>query len=63
LAGNPENDESHSMAFLRIFGRRIRLSDTEGEAVEELAALQDNFPETDIPSQRSLSCSVWHPTK
>jgi hypothetical protein len=37
------------MTFLRIFGRRIRLNDTGVEAVEESAALQDNFPETEGP--------------
>jgi hypothetical protein len=39
------------MTFLRIFGRRIRLNDTEVEAVEESAALQDSLPETEGPSQ------------
>jgi hypothetical protein len=45
--GNPENDSGHSTTFLKIFGRRIRLNDTEVEVVEESAALQDSFPETE----------------
>jgi hypothetical protein len=61
--GNPENDWSHYMTFLRIFGRRIRLNNSEVEAVEELAALQDSFPETEGPSQLPLSWSAWHPIK
>jgi hypothetical protein len=59
--GNSENDEGHYMTFLRIFDWRIRLNDTRVEAVEESAALQDNFPETEGGSQLLLSCSAWHP--
>jgi hypothetical protein len=61
--GNPDNNQGHYMMFLRIFGRRIQLNDTGVEIVEESAALQDNFPETEGPSGRPLSCSVWHPIK
>jgi hypothetical protein len=35
------------MKFLRIFGQWIRFNDTEVEAVEESAALHENFPETE----------------
>jgi hypothetical protein len=35
------------MTFLRIFGQWIRFNDTEVEAVEESAALHENFPETE----------------
>jgi hypothetical protein len=45
------------------FGRRTRLNDTAGEAVEESAALRDSFPETEEPSQLPLSCSAWHPSE
>jgi hypothetical protein len=51
------------MTFLIIFGRRIRLHGTGVEAIEESAALQDNFPETEKPSQLPLSCFAWHPSK
>jgi hypothetical protein len=34
------------MTFLRIFGQWIRFNDIEVEAVEESAALHENFPET-----------------
>jgi uncharacterized UBP type Zn finger protein len=43
--GNPEKDQGHYMTFLRIFGQWIRLNDTEVEAIEEPAALHENFPE------------------
>jgi hypothetical protein len=51
------------MTFLRMFDRRIRLNDTGIEAIEESAALQDNFLETEAPSQLPLSCSTRHPIK
>jgi hypothetical protein len=56
--GNPDNDSGHYMTFLRIFGRRIRLSGTAVEVVEESAALQDNFPETEGPSQATVLLCV-----
>jgi hypothetical protein len=37
------------------------LNDTWVEAVEELAALHDNFLKTEGPSHPPLSCSRWHP--
>jgi hypothetical protein len=48
--GNPEKDQGYYMTFLRIFGQWIRFNDTEVEAVEELAALHDNFPKHEILS-------------
>jgi hypothetical protein len=51
------------MTFLRIFSRQIQLNDAKVEAVEEWAALQDNFPETEGSSQLSLSRSAWHPIR
>jgi hypothetical protein len=39
------------MMFLRIFGWRIRFNDTEVEAVEGSAALQENFLETEGSTQ------------
>jgi hypothetical protein len=45
--GNPEKDQGHYMTFLRIFRQWIRFNDTEAEAVEESAALYENFPETE----------------
>jgi hypothetical protein len=60
---HPENDQDHCMTFLRTFGRRIRLNNIGVEAVEESAALQDNFPETEGPSQLPLSYTTWYPTK
>jgi hypothetical protein len=45
--GNPEKDQGHYMTFLRIFGQWIRFNDFEVEAVEESAALSENFPGTE----------------
>jgi hypothetical protein len=45
--GNPEKDQGHYMTFLRIFGQWIRFNDTEVKAIEESAALHENFPETE----------------
>jgi hypothetical protein len=45
--GNPEKDQYYYMTFLRIFGQGIRFNDTDVEAVEESAALHENFPETE----------------
>jgi hypothetical protein len=39
------------MTFFRLFGQWIRFNDTEVGAVEELAALYENFPETDRSPQ------------
>jgi hypothetical protein len=61
--GNPENDEGHYITFPRIFGPRIQLNETRVEAVDESAALQDNFLETEGSSQLPLSCSERHPVK
>jgi hypothetical protein len=49
--GNPEKDQGHYMTFLRIFGQWIRFDHTEVEAIEESAALHENFPETKESSQ------------
>jgi hypothetical protein len=49
--GNSENDQGHYMMFLRIFGQRIQLNDTEVDAVEESEALHKNFPETESSPQ------------
>jgi hypothetical protein len=47
------------MTFLKMFSRRIRLNDIGVEAIDESAALQDNFAETEGPSQLPLSsCQV-----
>jgi hypothetical protein len=51
------------MTFFRIFGRRIRLNDTGVEAVEESTVFQDNFPETEEPSELPPSFFAWHPMK
>jgi hypothetical protein len=59
---NPENDQGHYMKFLRIFRQWIRFNDTAIEAVDESAALHENFPETD-PLKLPLSCSMWQTTK
>jgi hypothetical protein len=45
--GNSEKDQGQYMTFLGIFGQWIRLNDTEVEAVEESAALHENFPGTE----------------
>jgi uncharacterized UBP type Zn finger protein len=45
--GNLEKDQGHDMMFLRIFSQWIRFNDTEVEAIEESAALHENFPETE----------------
>jgi ubiquitin C-terminal hydrolase len=45
--GNPEKDQGHYMTFLRICGQWIWFNDTEVEAVEESAALHENFPEAE----------------
>jgi hypothetical protein len=52
--GNPENDQGHSMMFLRIFGRWIQLNDTEAEAVEESPGLQEGTPETKGSTQTTI---------
>jgi ubiquitin C-terminal hydrolase len=49
--GNPEKDQGHYMTFLRIFGSWIQFDDTEVEAVEESAALHENFPERERSPQ------------
>jgi hypothetical protein len=43
--GNPEKDQGHYMTFLRIFSQWIWFNDAEVEAIEEPAALHENFPE------------------
>jgi hypothetical protein len=48
---NPEKDQGHYMTFLRMFGQWIRFNDTESEAVEESAALHENFPDTERSPQ------------
>jgi hypothetical protein len=45
--GNPEKDQDHCVTFFRVFGEWIRFNDTKVEAVEESAALEENFPETE----------------
>jgi hypothetical protein len=45
--GNPEKDQGHYMTFLRAFGQWVRFNYTEVEAVEESAAIHENFPETE----------------
>jgi hypothetical protein len=42
------------MMFLRIFGQWIRFHDAEVEAVEESAALHENFPETEGSHQTAI---------
>jgi ubiquitin C-terminal hydrolase len=49
--GNLKKDQCHYITFLRIFGQWIRFNDTEVEAVEESAALHENFPETEESPQ------------
>jgi hypothetical protein len=61
--GNLEKDQGHYMKFLRIFGQWIRFNGTEVEAVEESAALQENFPETEGSPKLPLSCSIWQTTE
>jgi hypothetical protein len=45
--GNPEKDQGYYITFLRIFGQWVRFNGTEVEAVEESAAVHENFPETE----------------
>jgi hypothetical protein len=52
--GNPEKDQNHYMTLLRIFSQWIIFNDTEVEAVEEPAALHENFPETKGSSQTAI---------
>jgi hypothetical protein len=42
-----DEDLGHHMHFLRVVGQWIRSEDTDVRAVEEPAALQENFPETE----------------
>jgi hypothetical protein len=48
---NPEKDQFHYMMFLRIFSRWIRFHNTKAETVEESAARQESFPETEGSTQ------------
>jgi hypothetical protein len=61
--GNPEKDQSQYMTFLRIFDQWIGFNDTEVEPIEELAVLNENFPETEGSIKPPLSCSMWQTTE
>jgi hypothetical protein len=53
---HPPQDVGHYMAFLKISGQWMRFNDTEVEGINQLAALEDNFP-----GERSFNSNCNHP--
>ena len=49
--GHPPQDVGHYMAFLKISGQWMRFNDTEVEAINQSAALEDNFLENEHSTQ------------
>jgi hypothetical protein len=49
--GRRPQDVGHDMAFPKISGHWMRFNDTEVEAINQSAALEDNFPENDRSTQ------------
>jgi hypothetical protein len=56
--GLPDENVGHYVRFLRVFSQRIRFADTEIKAVNESAALTNNFPKN-----RRFNSSCNHPAR
>jgi ubiquitin C-terminal hydrolase len=49
--GDLEKDQDHYITLVRIFNQWIRFNDNGVEAVQESAALHEDFPETEGSTQ------------